>query len=172
MFLSTGTFVKINSKSTAVKKSVAIIKTSNIFNGLESDEESDEELDELSDVKLKNFDLLDEVNYPEPDEKVLKNINMYFKSNDKNNSFDDLKYFIEKSKTELNNFICGLLYSLGERTPSDISHIKTLISQINMILGFEQIVREFNDFIKMNPALVDMLRSDNPKLMEIIDGIN
>jgi len=164
LFLSTGTFVKNNSKYTAVKKSVAIIKTSNIFNGLESDEESY--------VKLEDFDLLDEVDYPEPDEKVLKNINMYFKSNDKDNSFDDLKYFIEKSKTELNNFVCGLLYSLGERTPSDISHIKTLISQINMISGFEQIVREFDDFIKMNPCLVDMLRSDNPKLMEIIEGIN
>lgn len=172
LFLSTGLFVKINSKPTAVKKSIEIIKSSNIFNCLESDEESDKEINDFLDIKIGDFDLVDEVDYPEPDEKVLKNINMYFKSNDKDNSFDDLKYFIEKSKIELNNFVCGLLYSLGERTPSDISHIKTLISQINMISGFEQIVREFDNFIKMNPGLVDMLRSDNPKLMEIIDGIN
>ena len=163
-FLSTGLFVKINSNTLKVsgKKTGVSIKNNNTFSELESDEEPDEELDKEP----------DEIDYPEPDEKVLKNINIYFKSNDKEASFDDLKYFIEISKTELKKFVCGLLYSLGERTPSDIFYIKELISQINLISGFELIVKELEDFIKINPGLVEMLKCDNPKLMEIIDSIN
>lgn len=176
-FLSTGLFVKITSKTKSVsgKKNVYAIKSNNTFSGLETDDESDEELINVHDVKLNKMDLfdeIDEIDYPEPDEKVLKNINIYFKSNDKEASFDDLKYFIEKSKTELNKFVCGLLYSLGERTPTDIFHIKELISQINLISGFELIVKELEDFIKINPGLIDMLKCDNPKLMEIINSIN
>jgi len=178
-FLTTGLFVKINSKAkfVPVKKTLSI-KTNNTFSGLESDDELDEEPTNIHDVKpndvylLDEVDELDEIDYPEPDEKVLKNINIYFKTNDKEASLDDLKYFIEKSKIELKNFVCGLLYSLGERTPADISNIKVLISQINLIPGFELLVKEFDDFIKINPGLVNMLKCDNPKLMEIIDGIN
>jgi len=178
-FLTTGSFTTIKKVQAEKKKYVFIMKNNNTFCGLEADSDDEHDTNETSnETSNKKSTFMDEFNkdvveeYPEPDEKVLKNINMYFKSNDKDTSFDDLKYFIETSKINLNKFVCGLLYSLGERNLSDVIHIKNLIRQINLIRGFESVVVEFDNFIKMNQCLVEMLKCDNPKLVEIICELN
>jgi hypothetical protein len=110
----------------------------------------------------------------EPDEQILRQINTYFKSNDSDESFDDLKYFIETAKIPIKfkDFTYALFYSFGERTLRDIIQIKTLIQKMSEIQGFEGILLQLISLIKTSTGLVEMLHCDNPKLMEIIAGIN
>jgi hypothetical protein len=84
------------------------------------------------------------VEFVEPNEHSLKNINIYFKSLDLEASFDDLKYFIETSKVEINykDFAYAFFYSFGERTLRDIEQIKGLIHQMSLIIVFERIHEE------------------------------
>ena len=178
LFLTTGSFIKIMSKIKPDEKSdkKSSSKSSSKSTNKESTnkESSTESNSESTNKESTNKEPNSEYNseYPELDEKVLNNINVYFKSNDKDSSFDDLKYYIEKSKIKLNNFVCGLLYSLGERTLSDISHIKGLIYKLNLISGFEQIIKKMDEYIKINPNLIEMLKCDNPKLTEIINELS
>jgi hypothetical protein len=178
-FLRTRSFIIFKSKGKK-SDSTSKINFNNKFAAMyESDEELDDECDEESDDKEAfgvDFDKeafgvdFDEEEFIEPDEHILKNINIYFKSKDIEVSFDDLKYFIETSKNEINHedFAYALFYSLGERTLRDIEQIKYLIHQMSLIIGFERIQEEIETISKTNIRLIDMLKCDNPKLSEII----
>ena len=180
-FLRTGSFVVVKSKG---KKSDtgSKINFTNKFDGMyESDDESvDESVNESMDEKSNEssgvyFDeeIVEEEEFNEPNEHILKNINIYFKSKDIEASFDDLKYFIETSKIEINykDFAYALFYSFGERTLRDIEQIKRLIHQMSLTVGFERIHEEIGELSRTNTRLIEMLKCDNPKLPEIISGL-
>jgi len=172
-FLRTGSFVVIKSK---VKKSdtYSKINFTNKFVGMyESDVETvDEKSNESSSVDF-DEEIVEEKEFNEPNEHILKNINMYFKSKDIEASFDDLKYFIETSKIEINykDFAYALFYSFGERTLRDIEQIKGLIHRMSLTVGFERIHEEIGELSRINTGLIEMLKCDNPKLPEIISGL-
>lgn len=166
LFVKSGYFVKIKSHKSNNKLNKSEIK--NIFSNLDSD------LDSNINNNKKIFDIdINHINdeYPEPDKKIIDNINMFFRYSDKEIGFDDLKYFIEISKSTLKNFTYGLLFSLCERVIEEINQIKYLIEQIQKITGFETILLELKELIKMNNNLIEMLKCDNPKLLEIIKNI-
>jgi hypothetical protein len=184
-FLRIGSFVILKSKA---KKSnpTSKINFNNKFNGMyESDDEfvdesNDDGHDKNSDDKTNesfgaDFDeeIFDEEEFDEPNEHILKIINIYFKSLDLEASFDDLKYFIETSKVDINykDFAYALFYSFSERTLRDIEQIKGLIHQMSLIIGFERIHEEICELSIKNTNLIEMLKSDNPKLPEIISNL-
>lgn len=171
-FIKTGSFINIkNNKITQSKNTTNInIKNSiNVFSNLLLDDESEyESVDELEDELKTDF-----IELPEPDDRIVKNINSYFRCSkvDFYSAYDDLKYNIEKMDININNFICGLVYSLGERKLEEISQIKNLIDNIKLISGFEEISYKLEQFINLNFDLIEELKCDNPKLNEIIESI-
>lgn len=161
-FLTTGSFIiekvqKVQKVQTKIKSETFVKDVSNKFyNLMLDDEESDEETDE-------EFD-----DYPEPDEKIFSNISQYFKTKDEETSYDDLEYFITKTKVPLDDFLYGLLYSFADRRPNDISRINILIQKLSLIPGFEKISSELKILIEENSSLIQTLGCDNPKLDDII----
>ena len=87
---------------------------------------------------------------------------LYFKSNDKINSLEDLKYFIEINKINSSDFSYGLLNSIVERTINDVSEIKKIVQQLQNISGFENLNQDFLNCYLNFQGLINILKCDNP----------
>ena len=184
-FMNSGTFITI--KYHPKKSSISPISLTNKFAGIyESDDEANDEPTEPTEPNEPNdktpynefgeveVEVEDSNDFPEPNELILRHINTYFRSNDVESSFDDLKYFIETAETDIKykDFTYALFHSLSERTIRDIISIKILIQKISQIIGFEKIITELDELIKTNGRLIDIFKCDNPKIMDIINELN
>ncbi len=202
-FLNFGTFLIAKPNVKKLSKNVPIIHTNKFACIYESDDESDDETndetDDETDDKTDKLDEFDEIDSTKkvfdeneefdeefddeldencidiPNDEIFNNINMFFKSNDVEIGFDDLKYFIErseKSQKEIKNkdFAYALFYSLSGRNTREINLIKILIQKMVQMSGFEKLNEEFSNLNK-NVKLIKMLELDNPKIYEIIDGL-
>jgi len=181
-FMSMGTFIlpRPNLKQVLSKQSLTTNKFAGIY---ESDDEGeseevgneDVEGEAVESIDVESIDVEnDDSEILEPNEEILKQINLYFKSNGTEESFDDLKYFIETSDTKIGfkEFTYALFYSFGERTLREIESIKRLIHGMSTIEGFEEIFSEFNNLVRTSAELIEMLKCDNPRIMEVISGLN
>ena len=137
----------------------------------EKDEKDEDEEDEEDEEDKNEEDENEEDENIEPNEKILNQINSYFKSNGTDDSFDDLKYFIETTdiKIKCSDFAYTLFYSLGERKIKDINTIKMLIQKMSQTIGFEELMTDLTELIKTNFRMIEILKCDNPMLIEIID---
>lgn len=183
LFLKTKNFfIQNNNNKTKNSKKM---NSFNIFNTLDSDNEDEDDDNELSENKPEynraedsqgelnglNLDgLEDEEELAEPNEKIMKNIILYLKSNDKENAIDDLVYFIEKSELELKEFAYGLIYCMGESSPNNVPSLNSLIEKIQTIKGFESMNNELKLLLENN-KLIEVLKYDNPMLDLIINSL-
>ena len=179
LFLNKGILVKPVKSSMIMNsnfKSTYSVLDDDIENLYEDDDDDDIESSYQDDfnnhgVKQVNKIIIEHINFdddeefekfPEPNDKIIKIISLYFKSNDKINSLEDLKYFIEINKINSSDFSYGLLNSIVERTINDVSEIKKIVQQLQNISGFENLNQDFLNCYLNFQGLINILKCDNP----------
>ena len=117
-----------------------------------------------------------EIEFPEPNNLIVKNISLYLNSNDKISAFEDLIYFITNMKILLTDFSYAIIYSLFDCKISDFDDIKKLLNDIinnTEIKYYENIKIEVSNIIKSYPKLMEMIIFDNPqistKIVELLE---
>jgi hypothetical protein len=133
----------------------------------QDDEQEDDQEDDQEDVQDDDQDD-DQEEFPEPNEKIIKNLQLYFKSNDEISKMEDLIYFITTDNVTQHDFSYGLYSSLIERKLSDIVGIKTILEKLSELSGFEKIEQEFILCHSTYPGLIEMMKCDNPKISQIV----
>ena len=155
------------------------------FHGLDMDdddeEDEDDEDDEVNDKKsdskesfgdLEDFgdfgDLGEFEEFPEADERVLKNIKLYLKYTNSDDGLEDLIYFIESNKIQVESFTYGLFCSLSELIVDKAPMITSLYDKLTSISGYENFHGEFVEVYRKYPKMIESMGVDNPKISNIV----
>ena len=175
MFLTKGYFlIPSKPKHSISTQSNSKLNHKHTFACLAEEEEEEEEADEEAEEEEEEAEeeAKEEAEYfPEPNNKVMTNIQIYFSSKDKQSALDDLTYFIEQNKITCDNFSYGLLYSLAERNQSEVPSIRELLNNLVNVEQFGSIQSKLSEMIIQYTSLIESFRCDNPRINDIISEL-